>query len=193
MKAMQRYAEERIKRMRRLDSHRPLRLHIRDCSRPRDNRPANGTYCDRVAAARLDPAVARARFAVFVDRALKDARTRGLTDREISRRSKVATSTFHRWRQNTGRGLPELDRVRAFCDAVGASVEDAMQALGMTDADPEPTPGPPIPDDVRKILRVLADPNASEETKVFLRMSLNLLAGRAADPRAPEQPEQTAS
>lgn len=137
-----------------------------------------------MAAARLDPAVARARFALFVDRALRDARARGLTDREIARRSKVATSTFHRWRQQEGRGLPELDRVRAFCDAVGASIEDAMQALGMTDDAPEPTPELPMPEDVRKILRVLADPNESEETKQFLRMSLQLLAGRAAEPRS---------
>lgn len=137
-----------------------------------------------MAAARLDPAVARARFAVFVDRALRDARARGLTDREIARRSKVATSTFHRWRQADGRGLPELDRVRAFCDAVDARLEDAMQALGMTDNAPEPTPELPMPEDVRKILRVLADPNESEETKQFLRMSLQLLAGRASEPRS---------
>jgi transcriptional regulator with XRE-family HTH domain len=129
---------------------------------------------------------------VFVDRALKDARARGMTDREIARRSKVATSTFHRWRQADGRGLPELDRVRAFCDAVDASIEDAMQALGMTNADPEPTPGLPMPDDVRKILRVLADPNASDETKQFLRMSLNLLAGRAVDSRPSDQPGEAA-
>lgn len=146
-----------------------------------------------MAAARLDPAVARARFAAFVDRTLKDARARGLTDREIARRSKVATSTFHRWRQAEGRGLPELDRVRAFCDATSASIDDAMQALGMTDTEPEPTRELPMPEDVRKILRVLADPNASEETKVFLRMSLNLLAGRAAlDPRSEDQPGQAA-
>lgn len=124
---------------------------------------------------------------MFVDRALRDARARGLTDREIARQSKVATSTFHRWRQSEGRGLPELDRVRAFCDAVGASVEDAMQALGMTDAPAEPTPELPMPEDVRKILRALANPHESEETKQFLRMSLSLLAGRAVESRTEDR------
>lgn len=189
MKAMQRYAEERIKRMRAIGRLRPLRLHVRDRSRPWDNRPVNGTYGDRV---ELDPAVARARFGNFVDRALRDARARGMSDRKIALASGVATSTFHRWRQAQGRGLPELDKVRAFCDALGISVDDAMQALGMTDAAPEPTPEVPMPEDVRKILRTLADPNASEETKQFLRMSLNLLAGRAADSRTTERPEQAA-
>lgn len=184
---MQRYAEQGIGRVIALKRRRPLRLHERDRSRPWDNRPTNGTYCDPVA---IDPTVARARFAAFVDRALRDARTRGMTDRDIARRSKVATSTFHRWRQADGRGLPELDRVRAFCDAVGASVEDAMQALGMTDASPEPTPELPMPEDVRKILRKLADPNEPEESKQFLRMSLSLLAGRTAE--RPERRGQAA-
>lgn len=117
---------------------------------------------------------------------------RGLTDREIARRSKVATSTFHRWRQAAGRGLPELDRVRAFCDVVGVSIEDAMQSLGMTDADPAPTPELSMPEDVRKILRTLADPNASEEMKQFLRMTLQMLADRVAPdarPRRTDEPE----
>lgn len=177
---MQRHAVAMIERTRASNRRHPLRLRRRDRSRPWDNRPVSGTYGDRV---ELDPAVARARFATFVDRALRDARTRGLSDRKIALASGVATSTFHRWRQATGRGLPELDKVRAFCNALGISVDDAMQALGMTDAAPEPTPETPMPEDMRKILRVLADPNASEETKQFLRMSLNLLAGRAAEPR----------
>lgn len=118
---------------------------------------------------------------MFVDRALRDARLSGLTDREIARRSKVATSTFHRWRNNEGRGLPELDRVRAFCDAVGASVDEAMRVLGMTDAELEPTAEPPLPRDVLVILRRLGDPNTPESERQFIRMTLQMLAGRAAD------------
>lgn len=129
-------------------------------------------------AAGLDPAVARARFAVFVERALKDARARGMTDREIQRVSGVATSTFHRWRKRQGRGLPELPKVRAFCEATGASIEEAMRVLGMTDADPEPTPEAPLPRDVRTIMRRLADPNTPEIDKQFIRLSLRMLAAR---------------
>lgn len=138
-------------------------------------------------AAPVDPAVARARFATFVERALDSARARGMTDREIQRVSGVATSTFHRWRLAQGRGLPELPKVRAFCEATGASVEEAMRVLGMTDSAPEATPEPPLPRDVRIILRRLADPNAPEDEKQFLRMSLQMLAARAA--AAPPRPD----
>lgn len=131
-------------------------------------------------AASVDPAVARARFAVFVDRTLENARANGMTDRKIARVSKVATSTFHRWRAGEGTALPKLDRVRAFCEATGASVDDAMKALGMTDAAPEPTPELPMPRDIVTILRRLADPNASEQEKDFFRESLAMLAARAA-------------
>jgi hypothetical protein len=133
-----------------------------------------------VASTPIDPAVARARFAVFVDRALESARLAGMTDREIQRVSGVATSTFHRWRQQQGRGLPELPKVRAFCEATGASIDEAMRVLGMTDSAPEPTPEPPLPRDVRIIMRRLADPNTPEREKDFIRQSLAMLAERAA-------------
>lgn len=141
-------------------------------------------------AAPVDPAVARARFSVFVDRALKDARSRGMSDRQIAKASGVATSTFHRWRQSEGRGLPELDRVRAFCEATGASIDEAMRVLGMTDAAPEPTAEPPLPREVRVILRRLADPNTSEAEAQFIRMTLQMLAARAgAEPRIDTEQE----
>lgn len=133
-----------------------------------------------MAAASLTPAVARARFAVFVDRAMRDARVRGETDRSIARKSDVATSTFHRWRKAEGRGLPELDKVRRFCDATGASLDDALAALGLTGEEPQATPEPPLPRDVRIILRRLADPNTPERERDFIRQSLSMLAERAA-------------
>jgi hypothetical protein len=135
----------------------------------------------------VDPAVARARFAVFVERALENARAAGLTDREIYRRSSVSTSTFHRWRLAEGRTLPKLPQVRAFCEATGASVEEAMRVLGMADSAPEATPEPPLPRDVRVILRRLADPNVDEREKDFIRQSLAMLAERAAVERRDER------
>lgn len=128
--------------------------------------------------------MARARFAVFVERALEGARARGMTDREIQRVSGVATSTFHRWRQRQGRGLPELTKVRAFCAATGASIDEAMRVLGMTDDEPQPTPEPPLPREVRVILRKLADPNTPEIDRQFIRMTLQMLAERARTPRS---------
>lgn len=103
-----------------------------------------------------------------------------MTDREIMRVSGVATSTFHRWRKQEGRGLPELTRVRAFCEATGASIEEAMRVLGMTDTSPVPTPEAPLPRDVVTIMRRLADPNTPETEREFIRQSLAMLAERAA-------------
>lgn len=146
----------------------------------------NRTYGPSVAS--LDPAVARARFAVFVDRALEHARAAGMTDREIYKTSGVASSTFHRWRTNQGRGLPELPKVRAFCEATGVSIDEAMAALGMTDSAPTPTAEPPLPREVRIIMRRLTDPTTPEVEKDFIRKSLQLLAGSiAADERAEQR------
>jgi hypothetical protein len=185
---MQRHAESRILQLK-LNAHRRrLQLLTRDRSRPRDNRPVNGTYRNAVAAP-VDPAVARARFADFVDRALKIARDNGMTDRKISALSGVATSTFHRWRTGEIKGLPKLPQVRAFCEAVGASVDEAMRVLGMTDLAPIPTPEPPLPRDVRIILRKLADPNASEIDKQFIRLSLQMLASRTTESRSTAEEE----
>jgi transcriptional regulator with XRE-family HTH domain len=136
----------------------------------------------------LDPAVARARFAVFVTRALEQARANGMTDTKITDVSGVGSSTFHRWRRGEGRDLPQIDRVRRFCAAVGASIDDAMAALGMTDAGPVATPEPPLPREIRIIMRRLTDPNTSEVEKDFIRKSLQMLAGRvAADERAEQK------
>lgn len=161
-------------------------MRVRDRSRPRDNRPANATYGDTVAA-QISPDVARARFARFVERALVQARNNGLTDREIQRRSGVATSTFHRWRTQEGKSLPKLPQVRAFCEATGASLDEAMRALGMTEEAPQATPELPLPDDVRIILRKLADPNVSEDEKAPIRMVLQMLAARIETPERPEK------
>lgn len=141
----------------------------------------------------LDPAVARARFAVFVQRALEQARAQGMTDAKIYAASGVSSSTFHRWKLGEGRDLPQLDKVRRWCQAVGASVEDAMQALGMTDSAPRPTPEPPLPRDMRIILRRLTDPTTPDTEREFIRKSLQMLAGTvAADARAAERAENDA-
>src|SRR5689334_46715 len=98
----------------------PGRLHLREQSRPRDNRPANGTYSALVETP-VDPAVARARFAAWVDRALRQAQDNGLSYRKIQEISGVATSTVHRWQTQQAKTLPTLDKVRAFAAATGAS------------------------------------------------------------------------
>ncbi|MEU8821833.1 XRE family transcriptional regulator [Actinoplanes sp. NPDC048796] len=137
----------------------------------------------------LSPDVARARFAAFVQRALERARARGLTDREIQRRSSVATSTFHRWRKAEGKEMPEIAKVQAFCRAVDADFAEALDALGMGEKGrPAPTPPPPMPEDVLTILRKLADPNVSESQKLAIRSVLQMLAAQLDDRPAAEPP-----
>jgi transcriptional regulator with XRE-family HTH domain len=126
--------------------------------------------------------VALANYAAFVDRWLRRARagTPPLTDRKIYALSGVSTSTLSRWRNAQGTQLPEIEKVRAFCRVVGAPVDEALAALGLTDEPAEATPEAPLPADVQIILRRLADPNTPESEREFIRLSLQMLADRAA-------------
>lgn len=130
-------------------------------------------------AASMPPSVARARFAKFVTRALDSARDRGMTDKDIQEATGIGPSTFHRWKRGVGRELPELDKVRAFCEGLGLNVAGAMAALGITPQRDETEPEPPLPPEVRTILRKLADPNVPQAEKLVIREMLLMLAERA--------------
>jgi transcriptional regulator with XRE-family HTH domain len=121
----------------------------------------------------------RVRFAHFVERALASARARGMTDKDIEAATGVRSSTFHRWRRGDVQTVPGLDKVRAFCEGIGADLSDAMTALGLTGQRDNPEPEPVLDPDMRLILRQLADPNVPEAEKVFIRESLRMLAERA--------------
>lgn len=128
----------------------------------------------------LEPDVARAKFAAAVDRALRQARGRGLTDKQIYAKTGVSTSTFHRWRTQQISELPDLDKVRGFFRALDANVDEALAAFGMSESiAPAPTAEPPLPEDVRIILRKLADPNIPEDRKAVIRAMLQMLAEQA--------------
>lgn len=126
----------------------------------------------------MPPKVARARFAAFVRRSLMAARDRGMTDRQIAKETDIAASTFHRWQRGEGRELPELEKVRAFCEGTGASFADAMVALGMAPGRQPTEPEPPMPPEIRNIMRLLADPNVPDKDKVFLSETLKMLNER---------------
>ncbi|MBX6357777.1 MAG: helix-turn-helix domain-containing protein [Micromonosporaceae bacterium] len=132
------------------------------------------------------PEAVRRRFARFIDRALKRASDMGISHRQIAEASGVGTSTFHRWRRGELRELPELDRVRAFCAAAGASFTDAMAALGLAAGRDNPEPEPVLPAEVRIILRYLADPTISDRDKLVVRETLLMLADRARRRRRDE-------
>jgi transcriptional regulator with XRE-family HTH domain len=144
---------------------------------PRDNRPANRREHWRMTP--KSDGLIRVRFAHFVDRALTSARARGMTDKDIERATGVRSSTFHRWRRGEVQTVPGLDKVRAFCEGVGADLAEAMAALGVTGERDNPAPEPVVDPDMRLILRQLADPNVPEAEKVFIRESLRMLAERA--------------
>ena len=124
------------------------------------------------------PDVARARFATFVARTLDSARRRGMTDKDIAAATGIGASTFHRWRRGEGRELPEIEKVVAFCEGLGVSPAGALAALGLNPARDNPAPEAPTPPEVRRILRLLADPNVPDKDKVFLQETLKMLADR---------------
>ena len=175
MYTMQRYAMRRADRLK--ERHR--RTQRQEHCRPRDNRPASGTYLDPVAASPApSPDVSRARFAAFVARTLSAARQRGMTDKDIHAATGVPPSTFHRWQKGNFATAPDLDKVRAFCQGLGVSPAGALAALGLAPERDNPQPEPPMPPEIRTILRKLADPNVSEFDKEFMRETLRLLADR---------------
>lgn len=126
----------------------------------------------------VDPSVARARWAAYVDRAMRQARQNGLTNRKIAALTGLSTGTLHRWRTADGIELPEIEKVRVFCQVVEADLNEALNALGLTDSPPAPTPEPPLPRDVQIILRRLADPHTPDAEREFIRRSLEMLADR---------------
>lgn len=120
----------------------------------------------------------RARWSRFVTRALKSARSRGFTNREIHAATGINPTTFHRWARGDIRSTPDIAKVRAFCTGLGLNLDEALTALGMTGQRDTPEPEPPMPPEVRTLLRRLADPNVSATDKVFIQESLRMLADR---------------
>lgn len=124
------------------------------------------------------PDVNRVRFARFVARTLASARDRGMTDKAIHAATGVPPSTFHRWQKGQFVTAPDLDKVKRFCEGMGVDPSAAMTALGMTPGRDDTEPEPPLPKDVRIILRRLADPNTPEAERQVIRMTLQMLANR---------------
>lgn len=123
----------------------------------------------------VTPAVARARFARFIGRALRDARDRGMTDTDIKAATGIPPSTFHRW-QTTEGGLPRWEKVAQFCAGLDIPLTAASAALGMTDQTREAEPEPADDPDLRALGRRLRDPAVPESEKQAIRHTIRLLA-----------------
>jgi hypothetical protein len=130
------------------------------------------------------------RFARWVDRVVTAARNRGMTDDDIHGATGVGPSTFHRWRRGDFTRAPELTRLRAFCAGLGEDPNEAMTALGIRPGTDNPEPEPPLPPEVRTILRALADPNVPNERKLVIREMLMMLANQARSARPGRREEQ---
>lgn len=171
------------------NSHRrkyPWRhCRTRQRSAAQERPPKFGTYRQRVAVSRE---VARARFAQVVKRALRDARERGMNDAAIAKATGVQPSTFHRWQRGEGAQLPTMDKVRAFFAGLDIPLRPALIALGMEEAR-EPTPEAPLDPDLKRVARLLADPNVPEATKEAIRLSIRMLS-RAARTEHESEPAE---
>lgn len=102
-----------------------------------------------------------------------------MTDKDIAEATGIGPSTFHRWRRGAGKELPELEKVLAFCAGLGVPEAGALAALGLTPQRDNPEPEPPLPPEVRTILRRLADPNVPQSDKLVIREMLKMLAEQA--------------
>ncbi|MFG3709514.1 helix-turn-helix domain-containing protein [Micromonospora sp. NPDC047730] len=123
----------------------------------------------------VPPAVARARFARFIARALRDARERGMTDTQIKAATGISPSTFHKWQSGEG-GLPKWEKVAAFCTGLEIPVSAGAAALGISDRAREPEPEPTEDPDLRRLGRILRDPNVPESEKQAIRHTIRMLA-----------------
>lgn len=132
----------------------------------------------------MSDALARARFAHFVQRVIDSARARGLTDPALHAATGVMPSTYYRWMRGELRTTPDLGKVRAFCLGAGADIGEAMTALGLTGERDTTEPQPALEPDMRRILRRLNDPDTPAQEKWFIRETLRMLAARNVRSRA---------
>ena len=170
---MQRYAGKQIGRLARPKHQCRPWHHCHD----KKLRPVSGTYREQVAISRD---VARVNFARFVERALRGARERDLSDMKIKELTGVGPSTFHRWRRGEwGKDWPEVQKVIDFCEGLGIPVEGALDALGIGGQRQQTETATQLDPDVRIIMRRLGDAATSEAERILIRATLRHLADLA--------------
>lgn len=97
-----------------------------------------------------------------------------MTDGEITKRTGIGASTFHRWQRGDHGGLPKVEKVRAFATGLDVPLQPALAALGLTDLPPAATE-PELDPDIRRVARRLADPRVSDAEKEAIRNVLRLI------------------
>jgi hypothetical protein len=111
-------------------------------------------------------------------------RERGWTVKMFFEQAGLSRNTFYRWRgANWTEGRPSLGAVRDFHTRLGLDPGRALEILGFafTGAAEDSLAGaePQVAEDIRLILRRLADPNEDPDDRTFIRRSLANLAGRS--------------
>lgn len=124
--------------------------------------------------------VRRARFGEFVARVIRGALAGGMSIATIEAETGVSKSTIYRWRDGDWQRTPNPHQVRAFCDALGASVRGAYRILGLEESGEDKSDEELllVSPALRTLARKLADPNVSIEEKRFIEENLIMLAAR---------------
>lgn len=102
-----------------------------------------------------------------------------MTDLDIHQATGVNPSTFYRWQRGDIKTAPKVEQVRRFCAGLGVPERAALLALGLADGRDDPEPETVIDPEVRRILRLLADPSVSDEDKQAIRAMLRVIGPRA--------------
>jgi transcriptional regulator with XRE-family HTH domain len=143
-------------------------LRPREHSHEPDRGRKSATYVGLV----THPAAKRARFGQWVERALVGARAQGMTNKQVARAVGIAPSTFYHWQNGTV--VPRFATLEKFCATLGLSVDEALATL-RGDVRQPTAPEPAIHPEVMKLLRKMADPNVSAETKAHILGTLRYL------------------
>lgn len=109
-----------------------------------------------------------------------------MNDAAIAAATRVQPSTFHRWQRGEGAHLPTIDKVRAFFSGLDIPLRPALIALGIEETQ-GPAPEPVLDPDLKRIARILADPNVSEAEKQAIRHTIRMLSRAARAEREPAE------
>lgn len=129
-------------------------------------------------------AVRAAKFAQFVRAAVENARIqRGWTVREVLAATGVGKTTLYRWINAEWTEDPLSSKVRDFCQGLDLDAERAFRILWPTEGERPAQPEPITDPDIVALLRKLQDPNVNDETKNYIRTTLQMLANMPVQPR----------
>lgn len=110
------------------------------------------------------------KFALFVNKVLKECRSSGMTVADIEKATGVSKSTIYRWAAADATIEPR--KVWDFCDGLHIPRDAAGRLLGWTQRTEPAGMEPPL----QRIQQILADPTVGERQKRGIRETLRGLA-----------------